>query len=68
MIYKNYIEAYQAAQELKKQYLNNEMLISVEASTYGGFLVRIIPTGLSNDLLLNGMLHGKSKQSAQYQI
>lgn len=30
MIYKNYIEAYQAAQELKKQYLNNEMLISLD--------------------------------------
>lgn len=67
MVYKNYIEAYQAAQELKKQYLNNEMLISVEASAYGGFLVRVIPAGLSNDLLLNGMLYGKSKQSNQYQ-
>jgi hypothetical protein len=62
MIYKDYTEAYAAAQIMRKQHSANGIMVKVERSPYGGFQIKLIPIDLMIDDLSNNPSEIKSKR------
>jgi len=60
MIYESYTEAYQAAQKVRKQYIENGILVKVEQSPYGGFILRLVPI----DLMIDNLARKEFKPSS----
>jgi len=57
MIYKNYAEAYAAALKLRQQHNANGIMVKIEASPYGGFILKLIPMDLMIDNLANSQVN-----------
>jgi hypothetical protein len=64
MDHKNYFEAYAEAQKLRKDHSGSDVIVRVIESPYGGYRVSVTPVTLNLDLMGNGILNGRSKQSA----
>jgi hypothetical protein len=60
MVYKNYAEAYAAAQKMRQQHIANGVMVKVERSSYGGYQIKLIPIDLMIDNLSNNTQNGKS--------
>jgi len=60
MIYESYTEAYQAAQKVRKQHIENGILVKVEQSSYGGFILRLVPI----DLMIDNLARKEFKPSS----
>lgn len=60
--YKNYKDAYEAAQKMRKQYGADGILVKIERSPYSGFQVKLVSIDLMIDNLSNNLQNGKSNQ------
>jgi len=60
MIYESYTEAYQAAQKVRKQHIENGILVKVEQSSYGGFILKLVPI----DLMIDNLARKEFKPSS----
>jgi len=59
MNYKNYEEAYQAAQAIRSQHTENGIMVKIEPSSYGGFVIKLMPM----DLMIDNLAHNNATAS-----
>jgi len=59
MNYKNYADAYEAAQAMRSQYIENGIMVKIEPSPYGGFVLKLVPM----DLMIDNLSHNNTTQS-----
>ena len=53
MNYKSYADAYEAAQKVRAQHVENGIMVKIEPSPYGGFVLKLMPIDLMIDNLAN---------------
>lgn len=62
MNYKTYAAAHEAAQKMREQHLANGIMVKIEPSIYGGYVLRLVPIDLMIDELANS--HGKPSNNS----
>ena len=63
MNYKNYTQAHAAAQKIRQEYSSNGVIVKIEASSYGGYQIKLVPIDLMIDNLANNISDAKSVRS-----
>ena len=66
MNYKNYAQAYAAAQKIRQEYSANGLVVKIESSSYGGYQIKIVPIDLMIDNLSNNINDAKSNRSPEH--
>ncbi len=62
MNYKTYTAAHEAAQRMREQHLANGIMVKIESSAYGGYVLRLVPIDLMIDDLANS--YGKPSNNS----
>ncbi|GFO77711.1 hypothetical protein BPLS_P6320 [Bathymodiolus platifrons methanotrophic gill symbiont] len=61
MNYKTYAAAHEAAQKIREQHLANGIMVKIESSAYGSYILKLIPVDLLIDNLANDQRKNSSK-------
>ena len=66
MLYKTHEQAYQQAQKLRAQHIDDGITVRIESSPYGGFQVKLVPIDLMVDKIIDNPQNSSNSRSMAF--